>query len=89
MTLLHYESTVQLTKAAEKSVSEMKARERVWNEEQRHLLTVKDEQNLNKKLKERDYQARTLQHCKRWGGPCVTVEDLERALGAAETADGN
>ena len=80
MTLLHATSSTHLTQASRKSTTELAARERVWNEQQRQLQAAHDERKSTKAHNEHAYQARTLQHCKKWGGPCITLDDLNEAL---------
>ena len=80
MAMLFRTSDLTLTKAAVKSSAELEARERMWREEQLQLKSVNDQKKKNKAQQTKLYQRKVLQTVKSWGGPCTTVDELNRAL---------
>ena len=78
MTLLH--SNTQLTETAKKSARQLAEREATWNEGQKRLRQENDMKKSEKAKGVHAYQRRVLQNCKTWGGPCVSVDDLNQAL---------
>ena len=52
----------------------------MWREEQLQLKSVNDQKKKNKAQQTKLYQRKVLQTVKSWGGPCTTVDELNRAL---------
>ena len=64
MAMLHSTSRIALTHDAQKSVEELKAREEVWNEQQRQLLADNDAKKTSRAQQSHAYQKKILQNCK-------------------------
>ena len=55
-------------------------RETTWNENQKIKLKERIEWKLKKASKAKDYTKQLLQNCKSWGGPCTSVDELEKII---------
>ena len=70
--------TVDRITIAIKSV--LAKRESSWRSEQRALLRERLQRKLANSQHQSDYVRRLLIECRRWGGPCSTVDELLRIL---------
>ena len=78
MTQLHADP--QLTEVAKKIGKQLAEREAAWHAEQKCLQALHLEKKFRKAEGSCAYQNKVLDICKTWGGPCVTVNQLNAAL---------
>ena len=76
-----YKSEVQTVDRVTIAIKSVLAkRESSWTDSQRALLRERLQQKVATNQHQRDYVRRLLVECRRWGGPCSSVDELLTAL---------
>ena len=80
MVLYKNKSEYKIDKTSRKICTILLERETKWNDKQKSKLKERLEMKLQKAVNSKDYTRRLLQNCKSWGGPCISVEELQQSL---------
>ena len=63
-----------------KMVTMLNKREDDWTQEQKWLLKLKIEEKIDMAKKQSQYVNKLLAQCKSWGGPVVSIQELEAVM---------